>query len=226
MRRDATSRFILSLSIAAIVTSRCLCGAFAPHRVAVASRSKCAGACASAARDRRPTSHPTRRLGPRRRRPRWIVASGGEFDDDEDEGAVGASGDSAEGDDAAPLPTDLFSGDVSERKVPSMTSRVTIAIFKLFSYCIQFLGGFFFLGLLLNLSGFGYTFDLDRGLVIDRIGNIRNEVQFEREIERERREDALKMGGGGSVGGSRYIIAPKVQRTMSIPAEDPVHDFV
>ena len=140
-----------------------------------------------------------------------MIASRGGIDDDEDGGAVGASDDSDEGeDDTAPLPIVLLDGDASERKVPSLTSRVTLAIFKLFSYCIQFLGGFFFLGLLLNLSGFGYTFDLDRGLVIDRIANIRNEVQFEREIEREGREDAMKMGGGGSVGGSRYIIAPKV----------------
>ena len=203
-----TSRFILSLSIAAVVPSIRLCGAFAPeHRVAaVASRSEGAGAGASAARE------PRRR---RRRRGWIVVASRGGIDDDEDEEGVvvGASDDSDEGgDDAAPLPIiDVFGGDASsERKVPSMTSQVTLAIFKLFSYCIQFLGGFFFLGLLLNLSGFGYTFDLDRGLVIDRIGNIRNEVQFEREIEREGREDAMKMGGGGSVGGSRYIIAPEV----------------
>jgi len=74
----------------------------------------------------------------------------------------------------------------------------TFSIFKLFSYCIQFLGAFFFLGLILNFVGYGYTVDLQHGLVIDRIENIRNEIQFEREIERETME------------GSKYLIAPKV----------------
>jgi len=74
----------------------------------------------------------------------------------------------------------------------------TFSIFKLFSYCIQFLGAFFFTGFILNLAGFGYTVDLEHGLVVDRIENIRNEIQFEREIERE------------TLQGSKYLIAPKV----------------
>lgn len=81
---------------------------------------------------------------------------------------------------------------------PSMKAQTTFSIFKVFSYCIQFLGAFFFMGLLLNFAGFGYTVDLEHGLVIDRIENIRNEIQFEREIERETME------------GSKYLIAPKV----------------
>ncbi len=81
---------------------------------------------------------------------------------------------------------------------PSMKAQATFSIFKVFSYCIQFLGAFFFMGLLLNFAGFGYTVDLEHGLVIDRIENIRNEIQFEREIERETME------------GSKYLIAPKV----------------
>ena len=81
---------------------------------------------------------------------------------------------------------------------PSMKAQATFSIFKVFSYCIQFLGAFFFMGLLLNFAGFGYTFDLEHGLVIDRIENIRNEIQFEREIERETME------------GSQHLIAPKV----------------
>lgn len=81
---------------------------------------------------------------------------------------------------------------------PSMKAQATFSIFKVFSYCIQFLGAFFFMGLLLNFAGFGYTVDLEHGLVIDRIENIRNEIQFEREIERETME------------GSQYLIAPKV----------------
>jgi hypothetical protein len=214
-----TSRFIHSLSIAAVFPSIRLCGAFAPHHRVAAVASQSEGACAGASAAREP-----RRRRHRRRRGWIVVASRGGIDDDEDEVGVvvGASDDPDEGDDAAPLVpiVHLFGDDVSSerKKVPSMTSQVTLAIFKLFSYCIQFLGGFFFLGLLLNLSGFGYTFDLDRGLVIDRIGNIRNEVQFEREIEREGREDAMKMGGGGSIGGSRYIIGPEVPKNDVDPS--------
>lgn len=74
----------------------------------------------------------------------------------------------------------------------------TFSVFKLFSYCLQFLGAFFFIGLILNFVGYGYTVDIENGLVIDRIDNIRNEIQFEREIERE------------SMVGSKYLIAPKV----------------
>jgi hypothetical protein len=88
---------------------------------------------------------------------------------------------------------------LQETSEKSTTVRdATFSIFKLFSYCIQFLGAFFFLGLILNFVGYGYTVDLQHGLVIDRIENIRSEIQFEREIERETME------------GSKYLIAPKV----------------
>lgn len=100
------------------------------------------------------------------------------------------------------LPIDLFSGDISEKKVPSLTSQVTLGLFKFFSYCIQFLGLFFFCGLLLNFAGYGYTFDLEHGLVVDKIQNIRNEIQFEREIEREEMED---LRGGMNTGGSNTL---------------------
>ena len=79
-----------------------------------------------------------------------------------------------------------------------MKAQATFSVFKVFSYCIQFLGAFFFAGLILNFAGYGYTVDLEHGLVIDKIENIRNEIQFEREIERETME------------GSKYLIAPKV----------------
>lgn len=100
------------------------------------------------------------------------------------------------------LPIDLFSGDISEKKVPSLTSQVTLGLFKFFSYCVQFLGLFFFCGLLLNFAGYGYTFDLEHGLVVDKIQNIRNEIQFEREIEREEMED---LRGGMNTGGSNTL---------------------
>ena len=92
--------------------------------------------------------------------------------------------------------------DMTEKKQPSMIDKISFNIFKLFSYGIQFLGAFFGVGLLLNLCGFGYRFDLKHGLVVDRIQNMRNEVQFEREIEREERAD---LKGSAS---SKYITAP------------------
>lgn len=86
---------------------------------------------------------------------------------------------------------------------PSETTKITSG-FLLFSYCIQFLGAFFFCGFLLNLCGFGYTVDFEHGLVIDKIQNIRNEVQFERAIEREERAE---LRGSAS---STYITAPRI----------------
>ena len=75
--------------------------------------------------------------------------------------------------------------DEEKQETPAPFLRVVNdVLFKLFSYCIQVLGVAFSLGLVLNLCGFGYTFDWDRGLEIDRLENIRNEVQFEREIRR------------------------------------------
>ena len=99
-----------------------------------------------------------------------------------------------------------------------MISQISLGIFKVFSYCIQFLGAFFGVGLILNLLGYGYTFDLKKGLVIDTMQNIRNEVQFEREIEREEREDYLRNNGGGASGSatSQYIIAPNVPEEKDI----------
>ena len=72
----------------------------------------------------------------------------------------------------------------SENKKP-VSAQITFSIFKLFSYTIQFLGALFTAGLILNLIGYGYRFDFDHGLEINKLENIRNEVQFEREIIRE-----------------------------------------
>jgi len=104
--------------------------------------------------------------------------------------------------------------ETSEEEGPPMIAKVTSVIFDLFSYCIQFLGAFFFCGFILNILGYGYTFDLQKGLVVDKMQNIRNEVQFEREIEREERQE-LK----GSVSTKYNIIAPPV---AEIPESDVV----
>mmetsp|Transcript_15089 Transcript_15089/g.27309 ORF Transcript_15089/g.27309 Transcript_15089/m.27309 type:complete len:191 (+) Transcript_15089:129-701(+) len=85
--------------------------------------------------------------------------------------------------------TDMDEPPSMAEKIDEISLGIFDIFFNIFSFGIQFLGVFFSLGLLLNLMGFGYTVDLEHGLVIDRIQNIRNDVQFEREIEREERAD-------------------------------------
>lgn len=97
--------------------------------------------------------------------------------------------------------------EMGKKREPTAFDRFTYNIFKLFSYCLQFVGAFFFLGFILNLLGFGYTVDMEHGLKVDKIQNIRNEVQFEMEIEREERAE---LNGSAS---SKYIIAPTVPET-------------
>jgi hypothetical protein len=124
-----------------------------------------------------------------------------------------------ENDDNVPI---IFNKDVSERGVdgdeePSTLSRVTYSIFRLFSYCVQAAGAFFFIGLLLNFAGFGYTIDMEHGLVIDKIQNIRNTVQFEMEIQREEREDVMMKAGSSSSGavGSTKLLESSFETTPS-----------
>lgn len=88
----------------------------------------------------------------------------------------------------------------------SIIAQITLFIFNLFSYTIQFLGALFTFGLVLNLLGYGYRFDFDHGLEINRLENIRNEVQFEREIIREEREDYLKERSEGKAGNSNKLV--------------------
>lgn len=87
----------------------------------------------------------------------------------------------------------------------TLLAQITYAIFNIFSYTIQFLGVLLTLGLILNLFGYGYRFDAGNGgLEINKLEYMRNEIQFEREIVREEKEDFyLKRGvevdssGGG-----------------------------
>jgi len=129
------------------------------------------------------------------RRSACIALKSGQSDDDEEGGSV----------------------DETEKDGTSMLAKVTLGIFKLFSYCLQFLGVFFSFGLVANLLGFGYTFDFEHGLVVDRIQNIRNEVQFEREIEREEREDLKGVSGSSS---SKYLIAPNIPESNGVSVGD------
>jgi hypothetical protein len=82
-------------------------------------------------------------------------------------------------------------------------AQITSTIFNIFSYTIQFLGAVFTFGLVLNLLGYGYRFDFENGLEINKLENIRNEIQFEREIIREEREDYLKERGQNYKGDGR-----------------------
>lgn len=137
-----------------------------------------------------------------RREQRSSCLASKENDEPDEEGMVGTK--DADVDEQPPIVQEKR---VEEKREPSTTAKVTFNLFQLFSYTIQFFGFFFFCGLILNLLGFGYTFDFEQGLRVDKIANIRNEVQFEREIEREEREDLKGTQGSAT---SKYIIAPDV----------------
>lgn len=48
-----------------------------------------------------------------------------------------------------------------------------------FSYTFQFVGNAIFVGIFLNLIGYGYYFDSKKGLQIDTLANVRELVQFQ-----------------------------------------------
>lgn len=75
----------------------------------------------------------------------------------------------------------------SSSKSSSSQTNISFLIFKFFSYIIQFLGLYFTFGLLLNILGYGYSFNIQNGegFKVDKIENMRNEIQFQREVERE-----------------------------------------
>jgi len=83
----------------------------------------------------------------------------------------------------------------------SVTTILSDGISLLSSFSIQFFGVAFALGLLLNICGFGYTFDLERGLHIDRVENLRREYQFkkaQREIARTSESPSLSIKSLGN----------------------------
>ena len=84
----------------------------------------------------------------------------------------------------------------SNNKRQPLVAQITYTIFNIFSYTTQFLGVLFTLGLILNLFGYGYRYDTENGgLEINKLEYMRNEIQFEREILREEKEDFyLKRG--------------------------------
>ena len=101
-----------------------------------------------------------------------------------------------------------------ERRPAEITilwNRITSTLFLSFSFGIQFLGVFFACGIVLNILGYGYRFDLNDGLVIDKIENIRTELQFEQEIIREERKDIRESAISGSgMSGAKDLVIPDV----------------
>ncbi|EJK50782.1 hypothetical protein THAOC_30118 [Thalassiosira oceanica] len=128
-----------------------------------------------------------------------------------------SSGDDGRGDDEDDCNEEqqgqgMSTDSIGQEKGPSAMSKLSSAIFIFASYCFQFIGAFFGFGLLLNILGYGYTIDLRREqpLVVEKISDLRNELQFEREIEREMRQDS-----GEQSTGPRYLLAPTVSEVRS-----------
>ena len=95
-----------------------------------------------------------------------------------------------------------------------------------FSYTIQFLGFLVFCGFILNLLGFGYTFDFEEGLRIERIENLRNELQFEREIVREEKEEMREAAAADATSSKGNDLATKSQWTNVKIPNDGVKELV
>lgn len=82
--------------------------------------------------------------------------------------------------------------DNDSQKGGSLIADIADKISLLVSYVIQFIGVALSLGLVLNILGYAYSFDLKKGLEIDTLENRRKQVQFEREIIRSSRMPEIK----------------------------------
>ena len=74
--------------------------------------------------------------------------------------------------------------DEDEKKMGRLVVDIADKVSLFFSYIIQFLGVLFTLGLVLNIFGYAYSFDLKNGLEIDTLENRRKQVQFQKEMMR------------------------------------------
>lgn len=74
--------------------------------------------------------------------------------------------------------------DEDEKKMGRLVVDLADKVSLFFSYIIQFLGVLFTLGLVLNIFGYAYSFDLKNGLEIDTLENRRKQVQFQKEMMR------------------------------------------
>ena len=66
-----------------------------------------------------------------------------------------------------------------EKKEQGLFLKAADSLFLLYSFGMQFGGTLFGLGLLLNLCGYDYSFDMTHGLEIDTISNMQQAHQFE-----------------------------------------------
>jgi len=89
-----------------------------------------------------------------------------------------------------PLDTDeTTTGTGIQQVLRNAISKLMDVIDIFTSYIIQFFGAVVTFGLLLNLCGYGYTTDFrkgGKGIVIDKLQNIRTEMQFRREFRETR----------------------------------------
>ena len=95
------------------------------------------------------------------------------------------------------------------KELKNASQSISFQLFKLFSYIIQFLGLYFTFGLILNILGYGYSFDFENGFQVDKMENIRNERQFQLEMQRmssssssSQRERGVSTDGSNSGSGS------------------------
>lgn len=66
-----------------------------------------------------------------------------------------------------------------EKKEQGILLKAADSLFLLYSFGMQFGGTLFGLGLLLNICGYDYSFDMTHGLEIDTISNMQQAHQFE-----------------------------------------------
>lgn len=66
-----------------------------------------------------------------------------------------------------------------EKKGQGLLLKAADSLFLLYSFGMQFGGTLFGLGLLLNICGYDYSFDMTHGLGIDTISNMQQAHQFE-----------------------------------------------
>ncbi len=89
------------------------------------------------------------------------------------------------------------------------SDSISFQLFKLISYVIQFLGFYFSFGLLLNILGYGYSFDFQNGFQMDKLQNIRNEREFQREMNRMSLRETYTGASVSSVG-TEATISPAI----------------
>jgi len=114
------------------------------------------------------------------------------------------------------------------KELKNASQSISFQLFKLFSYIIQFLGLYFTFGLILNILGYGYSFDFENGFQVDKMENIRNERQFQLEMQRmsssSQRErgistDGSNSGSSSTAGGSNLLMMERRNHDDNVQLE-------